>query len=123
MNILIISDEDKKGKKLRYKEWSKITQKKISKIFKDEKEDNQSKSTEEQIIKRLENLWIKIDSYNIEELGKLTEEKIINLEKNQKRFENLWIEVDGYNIGTLSELTEEEIINLEKNQKRFENLW
>ena len=70
-----------------------------------------------------ENFWIKIDGYNIVRLSELTEEQIINVEKNKKRFENLWIKIDGYNIGRLSKLAEEQIIDAEKNQKRFENLW
>ena len=74
-------------------------------------------------IRLIENLWIKINEYNIEELCKLTEEQIIDVEKNQKRFENLWIKIDGYNIGRLSELTEEEIINLEDNRWRLKNLF
>ena len=74
-------------------------------------------------IRLRENFWIEIDKYNIETLCKLTEEQIIDVEKNQKRFENLWIEIDEYNIRRLSKLAEEQIRNVEKNQKRFENLW
>ena len=127
MNILIISDEDKKGKKLRYKEWSKITQKEISKIFKDEKEDNQSKLTEEQEnnIKFLKELWI--DFYESNESHK---EKAKNTKLNNEQIENiktiiydLWINIKIDFIDKIKDikLNEEEIKNIKiiKNELWF----